>query len=85
MVEYDVVIAGLRFGVIPGLTGYLVLCADATRECFLRFIPWWVEYRYEMTSFMRYQGMDYRFRSLVGSVCDIRFVLSYPLDRESQL
>ncbi len=32
---------------------------------------------------MRYQGMDYRFRSLVGSVCDIRFVLSYPLDRLS--
>ena len=34
---------------------------------------------------MRYQGMDYRFRSLVGSVCDIKFVFSYPLDRESQL
>ena len=33
---------------------------------------------------MRYQGMDYRFHSLVGSVCDISFVLSYPLDRVSE-
>ena len=86
LVDYDVVTLWCHTQ-LDRVSGFIcnVSLVDATREWFLRFIPWWLEYRYEMTSFMRYQGMDYQFRSLVGSVCDIRCVLSYPLDRESQL
>ena len=54
-----------------------VSLVDATRERFLRFIPWYLEYRYEMMSFMRYQGMVYWFRSLVGSFCNAKLVVLY--------